>query len=110
MKQRRGNSRVILISSLATNVVVIVHVLYVLLRVSLGLLTVDKIHSLCLSQFIDLSTSNTDEELLSKLMGDWLSCRRMRLCSGVELREGRRTLFTLSVLEHLEGTERSGAS
>jgi hypothetical protein len=68
-----GNSRIILISTLSIDVVLIVHVLNVLLGVVLGLLAVDEVHALGLGQLVNFGTGNTDEELLGELMGDWLA-------------------------------------
>lgn len=65
--------RIILISTLPLDIVLIVHALNVALGVVLGLLTVDKVHSLGLGELVDLSTGDTDEELLGELVGDWLS-------------------------------------
>lgn len=52
----------------------VVHALYLLLGVVLGLLAVDEVHALGLGQLVHLSTSETDKELLGELMGDGLSC------------------------------------
>lgn len=51
----------------------VVHVLNVLLGVVLGLLAVDEVHAFGLSQLVNLSTGDTDEQLLGELMGDWLA-------------------------------------
>jgi hypothetical protein len=66
-------SRVILISTLVLDVVLIVHVVDLLLCVVLGLLTVDEVHSLGLSKLIDFCACNTGEKLLCELVGDWLA-------------------------------------
>lgn len=55
-------------------IVAVVHALYLLLGVVLGLLAVDEVHALGLGQLVHLSTSETDKELLGELMGDGLSC------------------------------------
>lgn len=76
--ERRGemNLRIILIGTMSFNVVLVIHVLNILLGVVLGLLAVDEVHSLGLSQLVDLSTGKADEELLGELVRDWLSCGR----------------------------------
>lgn len=66
-------SRIILISILAVDVVVVVHSLSILLGVMLGLLTVDEVHALGLGELVDFSTRKTDEELLGELVRDGLS-------------------------------------
>jgi hypothetical protein len=69
-----------LISTLSLDIVLIIHALDVALGVVLGLLTVDEVHSLGLGELIDLSTGDTDEELLGELVGDWLA---WKLLGGV---------------------------
>jgi len=64
---------VVLISTLVLDVVLIIQVLSILLGVSLGLLTVDEVHSLGLSELVDFSTGDTDEEFLGELVGYWLA-------------------------------------
>lgn len=51
----------------------VVHGLSIALGVALGLLTVDEVHSLGLSELVDFSTGDTDEELLGELVGNWLA-------------------------------------
>jgi hypothetical protein len=78
------NSRIILIIAA---IVAVVQVLDILLGVVLGLLAVDEVHALGLSQLVNLSTGETDEELLGELMGDRLSCRVVRaefLCGSIQ--------------------------
>jgi hypothetical protein len=53
----------------------IVHVLSVTLGLVLGLLAVEEVLALGLSKLVDLSTSETSEELLGELMGDGLAWR-----------------------------------
>lgn len=55
------------------DVVLVVHGLSIALGVALGLLTVDEVHSLGLSELVDFSTGDTDEELLGELVGNWLA-------------------------------------
>ena len=84
----------------------IIHVLNVLLGVVLGLLAVDEVHALGLGQLVNLSTGNTDKELLGELMGDRLACGASELVvQSCEWRHEKRTILALSVLEDLEGTE-----
>jgi hypothetical protein len=59
--------------------VAVVHALDLLLGVVLGLLAVDEVHTLGLGQLVNLSTSETDKELLGELMGDGLSCKVLKL-------------------------------
>lgn len=73
MYWRESNLRVISISTLVTDVVLIVHMLSVLLGVTLCLLTVDEVHTLRLSELVNLSTSDTDEKFLGELVGDRLA-------------------------------------
>ncbi len=73
------DSRIILISTLSINIVLIIHVLNIFLGVVLSLLTVDEIHSLGLGEFVDLRTGNTDEELLGELVRNWLSYTSIRV-------------------------------
>lgn len=87
---RSSDLRVILVSTLSTDVVLLVEVLGVLLGVVLSLLAVDEVETLGLSQLVDLSTSEPDEELLGELMADGLA------------------LLPLVVLKQLEGTEGCG--
>jgi hypothetical protein len=65
--------------------VAVVHALDLLLGMVLGLLAVDEVHALGLGQLVDLSTSETDKELLGELMGDGLSCEVLKLCLHLEV-------------------------
>ena len=65
--------RVVLISTLALDVVLVVQVLALLSGVVLCLLTVDEVHALGLSELVDLSTGEANEELLGELVRDGLS-------------------------------------
>jgi hypothetical protein len=67
--------RIILIGTLVLDVVLIVQMLGVLLGVVLGLLTVDEVQSLGLGELVDLSTGDTDKELLGELVRNWLACK-----------------------------------
>ena len=51
----------------------VVHVLDVLPGVVLSLLTINPVHSLGLSQLVDLSTGDTDKKLLGKLVRNLLA-------------------------------------
>lgn len=59
-KEESKYLRIILISVLTLNVVLVIHVLDLLLGVVLGLLSVYEIHSLGLSQFVDLGASEAN--------------------------------------------------
>ena len=54
-------------------IVLVVHVLDVLPGVVLSLLTINPVHSLGLSQLVDLSTGDTDKKLLGKLVRNLLA-------------------------------------
>lgn len=82
MDKRKENSRIILVLAA---VVLVVHALDLLLGVVLGLLTVDEVHALGLSQLVNLSTGKTDEHLLGELMGDRLALNMLKLESSLEL-------------------------
>jgi hypothetical protein len=69
-----ANVRIILIGTLVLDVVLIIHILDILLGVVLGFLAINEVHSLRLGELVDLSTCETDEELLGELVGDWLAC------------------------------------
>ncbi len=60
-------------------IVLVVHVLDLLLGVVLGLLTVDPVHALGLSQLVNLSTGKTDEHLLGELVGNRLAWDVVRI-------------------------------
>lgn len=62
-----------MISTLSSNVVLIIQVLRLLLGLVLRLFTVDEVQSLGLGEFVDLRTRETDEELLGELVRDWLA-------------------------------------
>jgi hypothetical protein len=87
----------------------VVQVLNILLGVVLSLLAVNEVQALGLGELVDLSTGNTNKELLGELMGDWLACNVLGLQFTPELAL-QRTLLALSVLKDLEGTEGSGTS
>ncbi len=63
-------SRIILIIS---SILLIIHILNLFLGVMFGLLLVDPVHALRLSQLIDFTADESDEELLRELMGDRLA-------------------------------------
>lgn len=67
-------TRVVLLGTVALNVVLIVHVLSVLLSVVVGLDLVGLVETLGLSELVDLGTGETGEELLCGGVGDGLAC------------------------------------
>lgn len=69
-----ANVRIILIGTLVLDVVLIIHILDILLGVVLGFLAINEVHSLRLGELVDLSTCETDEELLGELVGNGLAC------------------------------------
>lgn len=73
-RANNGSLRIILISTLSPNIVLIIHMLDVLPRVVLRLLAINVIQTLGLEELVDLSSCNTDEEFLGELVGDGLAC------------------------------------
>ena len=75
VNQKRGRNcvRVILISILSANIVLVVHAFGILSRVALGLFLVDIVQPFSFDELINLSTSNANKELLSELVRDWLA-------------------------------------
>lgn len=67
-------ARVVLLGTVALNVVLIVHVLGVLLSVVVGLDLVGLVETLGLSELVDFGTGETGEELLGGGVGDGLAC------------------------------------
>ena len=67
-------TRVVLLGTVALNVVLIVHVLSVLLSVVVGLDLVGLVETLGLSELVDLGAGETGEELLGGGVGDGLAC------------------------------------
>ena len=63
--------RIILVT--LRGVLLIIHVLNVVTCLALGLFTVDPVGTLGLGELIDLSTCETDEELLGELVGNGLA-------------------------------------
>jgi hypothetical protein len=104
--KKRPDSRIILVLAA---IVLVIQVLNVLLGVVLSLLAVNEVQALGLGELVDLSTGNTNKELLGELMGDWLACNVLGLQFTLELAL-QPTLLALSVLEDLEGTEGCGTS
>lgn len=66
---------VVLVRTVAPDVVVIVHVVCILLRVVVGLDLVGLVHTLGLSELVDLGTGNTSKDLLCGGVVDGLACR-----------------------------------
>jgi hypothetical protein len=58
---------------LSTDIVLIIHILDIVSGMSFGLLSINVIQTLGLSELVDFSTGNTSEEFLGELMGDWLA-------------------------------------
>lgn len=54
-------------------ILLIIHVHNIILGMALGLLSVNPIHALGLSELVDLSTGETDEEFFGELVGDGLA-------------------------------------
>lgn len=66
---------VVLARTVTLDVVVVVHVVCVLLRVVLGLDLVGLVHTLGLSELVDLGTSKASQDLLGGGVVDGLACR-----------------------------------
>jgi hypothetical protein len=62
-----------LISTRVLDIVLIIQMLNLLLRMMLRLLTINEVQALSLSQLVDFSACDTDEEFLGELMGDGLA-------------------------------------
>lgn len=75
--------RVIFIGPLTTDVVLFIQVLSVLLSMVLSLLAVKEVKALGLSQLVNLSSGEADEELFGKSVANSLSCESV---SGENLR------------------------
>lgn len=61
-------------------IVLIIQLLGILLRVSLGLLAVNVIRSLGLRETINFDAGETREELFGELVGYWLACKMKWTC------------------------------
>ena len=73
---REGRLRIILISTVAAHVVLIIHMLDILPRMALRLLLIHPIEALGLEQLVDLRARDADQELLGELVRDGLACAR----------------------------------
>jgi len=93
------------------SVMLVIHAFSGVLRMSLGLLFINEILALGLSELVDLGAGEASEELLGEGVVDRLSCFRVRFCvlHGAWRGWGR-TLFALAVLEDFEGTEGGGTA
>jgi hypothetical protein len=67
--------RMVLLRSIATHVVLIIHMLRILLRLVLGALLVKPVLALRLGKLVDLCAGESSEEFLCELMGDRLAWR-----------------------------------
>jgi hypothetical protein len=98
-RAKKDSSRIILISPLSADIVLIIHVFDILPRMVLRFLLVNVIQALALEELVDLSARDADEEFLGKLVGNGLSCFKIvsasvcscATCKGEEERtdEGR---------------------
>jgi hypothetical protein len=92
---------IILVCTLALDVVLVVHVLARLFGVTMSLDLVVLIHSLGLSKFVDLATYKASEKFLGELVRDGLACKLLGSKStGKEWR--RHAFLALVVLIKLE--------
>ncbi len=66
---------VVLVCALVLNVVLVVHVLGGLFGVATSFDSIVLVHSLGLSELVNLTTDETSKELLRELVRDWLSCK-----------------------------------
>jgi len=65
---------IVLLSTVALNVLLVVHALSVLLGLTLGLLLVEPVLALGLGQLVNLCGSEASNKLLSEGVGDGLAC------------------------------------
>jgi hypothetical protein len=73
-RAKKDSLRIILISPLSADIVLIIHMFDILPRMALRLLLVNVIQALGLEELVDLSARNADEKFLGELMGNGLSC------------------------------------
>jgi hypothetical protein len=66
-------ARVVVISTMALDIMLVVHLFSVRLCVALRFLLVEEVLALGLDELVDLSTGEASEELLGKLMRDRLA-------------------------------------
>lgn len=66
--------RVILVGTLAVDVVLVVHVLGILLGLAVGLFLVPFIHTLGLGELVDFTTHKSSQEFLGECVRDGLAC------------------------------------
>lgn len=65
---------VVLISTLALDVVLVIHLVRILLGMLVGLDPVDLVHALGLGELVDLGADNAGEGLLGESVADGLAC------------------------------------
>jgi hypothetical protein len=81
--------RIILIGTLSSNIMLIIHMLGILLRMALRLLAINVIQALGLDELVDFGTSNANEEFFGELVGDCLAYSYKVPLTGVPVcREG----------------------
>ena len=114
--------RVVFLSSLITNIMLIVHMLRILLRLVFRSLLVPPILALRLRELVDFRGSESNKEFFGKLVGYGLAWKVLTVSYMRHERGGRRvgiglgrgavrqTFFALVVLERLEACEGSPAS
>jgi hypothetical protein len=84
-----GSLRIILIGTLSSNIMLIIHMLGILLRMALCLLAINVIQALGLDELVDFGTSNANEEFFGELVGDCLAYGYKVPLTGVPVfREG----------------------
>jgi hypothetical protein len=76
---------------LMTSVVLVVELVAPLLSLVVGALLVNEVHALRLGEAVDLSTGETGEELLGKLVGDGLALVALLVLECLEPSEGGST-------------------
>jgi hypothetical protein len=94
-----------LISPLSTDIVLIIHVLYVFSGVVLGLLSVNVIESPGLDELVNLCASESNEKLLGELVGDWLAWEFLQVSLrfvGVETTASRNSPSLLACVAVLQ--------
>ena len=104
--------RVIVVGTLAIDVVLVVHVLGILLGLAVGLLSVPLVHTLGLGELVDFTTDNASQEFLGESVGDGLACNGNILLASTEvemLQKLELTFLALLVFKELEALESSPA-
>lgn len=101
--------RVVLVCTVATDVVLIVHLVGILLGVLSGTDLVDLIHAFSLSELVDLSTNETSDGFLGEGVANGLACLLLARAITDEALLYQHTLLALVVLPGLHAGKRGSA-